>query len=188
MTSFLGKYDNALSSYECEILIKQFEESPQLEGHISKDGKSVLDPSVKKCRQLNQPRLSDKSIISNTILPHLISCLEKYKKSYLALDYIEPGTFDDAFSFQKYETEEDGFHSWHSEAGGRLTSNRILAWMIYLNNAKSGTEFMDFPTVRAKMGRCIIWPAAFTHVHRSEPNKGLKYVISGWISFMEQNT
>jgi len=104
------------------------------------------------------------------------------------LDYIEPGTFDDAFSFKKYETEEDGFHSWHTEAGGRFTSNRILAWMIYLNNAKSGTEFMHFPTIRAKMGRCIIWPAAFTHVHRSEPNKGLKYVISGWISFMEQNT
>ena len=183
MTSFIGKYDNELSSYECEILIKQFEESPKLEGHINRDGKSVLDPSVKKCRQLNQPRFSDKSIISNTILPHLISCLEKYKERYLALDHIFPGTFDDAFAFKKYETEEDGFKAWHTEAGGSDTSTRILAWMIYLNNAKSGTEFMHFPKVRAKTGRCIIWPAGFTHVHRSEPNKGLKYVISGWISF-----
>ena len=183
MTSFIGKYDNELSSYECEILIKQFEESPKDEGHIIIDGKSVHDPSFKKCRQLNQPRFSDKSIISNTILPHLISCLEKYKERYLALDHIFPGTFDDAFAFKKYETEEDGFKAWHTEAGGSATSTRILAWMIYLNNAKSGTEFMHFPTIRAKTGRCIIWPAGFTHVHRSEPNKGLKYVISGWISF-----
>ena len=98
--------------------------------------------------------------------------------------HIFPGKFDDAFAFQKYETEEDGFKSWHTEAGGSDTSTRILAWMIYLNNAKSGTEFMHFPTIRAKTGRCIIWPAGFTHVHRSEPNKGLKYVISGWISYI----
>ena len=39
------------------------------------------------------------------------------------------------------------------------------------------------PTVDARMGRCVIWPAAFTHLHRSElPNKGLKYIVTGWIS------
>ena len=183
MTSFIGKYDNELSSYECEKLIRQFEESPKSEGIFHKDGKKVLDPSVKQCRQLDT-KFSDKSIISNTILPHLISCLEKYKERYSALDYIFPGTFDDEFAFKKYETEEDGFKAWHTEAGGSDTATRILAWMIYLNNAKSGTDFMHFPTIRAKKGRCLVWPAGFTHVHRSEPNKGLKYVISGWISYI----
>ena len=55
--------------------------------------------------------------------------------------------------------------------------------MFYLNDA-SGTEFMHFPTVDAIMGRCIIWPSAFTHMHRSAPNKGLKYIMSGWFSFI----
>ena len=70
---------------------------------------------------------------------------------------------------------------WHTEQG-RRTANRIAVWQFYLNNAESGTEFMSYPTVNAKMGRCVIWPAAWTHVHRSAPNKGLKYIISGWIS------
>ena len=55
--------------------------------------------------------------------------------------------------------------------------------MFYLNDAKSGTEFKHFSTVDAKMGRGIIWPATFTHMHRSESNKGLKYIVSGWMSF-----
>ena len=42
---------------------------------------------------------------------------------------------------------------------------------------------MHFPTVRAKMGRCVIWPAGWTHIHRSAPNKGLKYYLSGWVSY-----
>ena len=35
----------------------------------------------------------------------------------------------------------------------------------------------------SKKGRLVIWPASWTHFHRSEPNKGLKYIISGWYSF-----
>ena len=56
--------------------------------------------------------------------------------------------------------------------------------MFYLNNSKTVTEFVQYPTVRAKMGRCVIWPSAWTHVHRGvTANKGLKYVITGWVSF-----
>ena len=56
--------------------------------------------------------------------------------------------------------------------------------MFYLNDA-SGTEFMHYPTVRAKIGRCVIWPAGLTHMHKSQINKGLKYIISGWIGYEE---
>ena len=70
---------------------------------------------------------------------------------------------------------------WHCEHGAS-NSNRILAWMFYLNDAKSGTEFMNYPTVQAKRGRCVIWPAFWTHVHKGAPNKGLKYIATWWIS------
>ena len=61
-----------------------------------------------------------------------------------------------------------------------------MAWMFYLNNAKSGTEFRNYPTVGAKMGRCAIWPSGWTHVHRGgTPNKGLKYIVTGCISYLE---
>ena len=28
-----------------------------------------------------------------------------------------------------------------------------------------------------------MWPAGWTHVHRGAPNKGVKYVLSGWYSY-----
>ena len=59
-----------------------------------------------------------------------------------------------------------------------------MAWMFYLNDAKCGTEFLNYPTVQAKRGRCVIWPAFWTHVHKGQlPNIGLKYIVTGWISF-----
>ena len=87
---------------------------------------------------------------------------------------------------------DSGYKAWHCEHAYAKeydslaeAPRRILAWMFYLNNAKSGTEFMQYPTVRARMGRCVIWPAGWTHVHRGViPNKGLKYIITGWVSLV----
>ena len=68
---------------------------------------------------------------------------------------------------------------------GEPYSLRVLAWMFYLNDAKSGTEFLNYPKVKAKKGRGIVWPAFWTHVHRSEANKGVKYIVTGWGSIDE---
>ncbi len=174
--------DNALSKKECEILINQFEKSnptPGLTGFGYR-------PQDKKCLQLKKPSFSNRSIISNIVRPILIKYLERYSNKYShLLDYITPWKYDDVYSFQKYEGEDDGYKAWHTEHGeGEEASHRILAWMMYLNDAKSGTEFMNYPTLRAKRGRCVIWPAGWTHVHRGViPNKGLKYIITGWVSF-----
>ena len=47
-------------------------------------------------------------------------------------------------------------------------------------------EFMHYSTVRAKIGRCVIWPVGYTHVHRGvTPNKDVKYIITGWASFKD---
>ena len=108
-----------------------------------------------------------------------------YKKKYSSLEYLSPWRVFPDYNFQKYQTEDDGAKTWHTEHGGGLCSTRILAWMIYLNNAKSGTEFMHFPTMQAKAGRCIIWPAGWTHLHKGVPNKGLKYIVTGWVSYDE---
>ena len=91
---------------------------------------------------------------------------------------------DDVYNFQKYDGEDDGYKEWHCEHGADdYSSRRILAWMFYLNNAKSGTEFKRYPTVQGKRGRCVIWPSAWTHIHRGVANKGLKYIATGWVSY-----
>ena len=187
--SYIEIYDNAFNKKECDILINQFEKSTPTTGMTGMG----FTPHIKQCLQLDDTFLSDGSIISNIVKPILIRYVDKYNKQYSKLlERTGPWKYNDNYSFQKYETEDDGYKAWHCEHayakgydGLEGASRRILAWMFYLNNAKSGTEFMQYPTVRARMGRCVIWPAGWTHVHRGViPNKGLKYIITGWVSLV----
>ena len=185
----IGIYDNALSLTECEELIGSFETYPKVEGKMFRKGMIIQDFSVKKCLEmrgpLGQPKFSDNSSTSSIILKSLKLHIGKYKKRYRGLDNIHYWRYDDKYTFQKYSNEDDGYKVWHAEHGGfPENSNRVLAWMFYLNNAKCGTEFRHYSTIKAKRGRLAIWPAAFTHVHRGVcPNKGLKYIVTGWASF-----
>jgi len=180
--NFIEIYNNSLSKKECEILINQFEKSDEKDvGRIA----CGYNPDEKKCMQLFVD-LNDQSVISTIVKPNLVSCIRKYREKYHNQLYQTSAwnLYHEA-SFQKYDGEEDGYKVWHSEHGpSKETSKRILAWMFYLNDAECGTEFYDRPTIKAKRGRCVIWPAFWTHIHRGvTPNIGLKYIITGWISY-----
>jgi len=181
--SFIGIYDNILTKKECEILISLFEKSHKAPGVCRYYGKRGVNPEFKKSIEIPDCRFSNGNLISNIISTALASPMIKYREQYPDLTHIFKYQVDDDYTFKKFETEDDGFKRWHCEAGSGDTAKRVLVWAFYLNNAESGTEFMHFPTVRAKMGRCVIWPAGWTHIHRSAPNKGLKYYLSGWISY-----
>ena len=64
-------------------------------------------------------------------------------------------------------------------------SNRIFAWMIYLNDIKEGggTYFhhQNFTTEPAA-GNLYIWPAGWTHMHVgvNAPYES-KYTVTGWV-------
>ena len=178
--TFIGVYDNALIEKECEMLISQFEKSPQDFGDIFYKGKYQVKPEYKKGKQLCGSKFSDSSTISNILWTAVDNCLRRYEEEYPPA---RRGKLDDLYAFKKFEAEDDGFKIWHCEASSSGTAKRVLVWSFYLNNAKSGTEFLYYPTIRARMGRCVIFPAAWTHTHRSAPNKGLKYFVSGWISY-----
>ena len=180
---YIGKFDNALNERECDLLLDLYQKSPKIpSGYVHLDGQKVQDPDIKRGEELKDMRFSHKDRISNLLFPSLNDCIKKYYKKYPGLDIIASWKYDDEYTFKKFESEEDGYKKWHTEHGPGDRSNRILAWMYYLNDAKSGTEFLHYPTVKAKRGRCIIWPASWTHIHRSAPNKGIKYIVSGWIS------
>jgi hypothetical protein len=79
----------------------------------------------------------------------------------------------------------EGYHRWHSERFGMATTERVLAWTIYLNDVAEGgeTEFLyQGKRVNAKNGRIVIWPAGWTHIHRGNPPlSNTKYIVTGWI-------
>ena len=179
--SFIGIYDNVLSAEECDELISFFHSSDKRMGGFQSKQGYVVDYEIKKNVEINNAFLSK----TPEIAPKTIcNCIRKYKKEYSSLDHIFKWQLQNDYTFQMLEGKDDGYKQWHTEHCPGELSKRILAWMIYLNDAESGTEFMHFPTVEAKQGRCIIWPSAFTHLHRSVPNKSLKYIMSGWFSFL----
>lgn len=182
--SYIGIYDNALTKKECQRLIQLFEENPikntGITGAARKNNLNAKQDIEIDCH------FNDGKEITEIVARGLKSSLDKYYKTYAnGLNGIGAWQVDTVYNFQKYELDDDGYKVWHTEHGYHEYCNkRILAWMIYLNNAK-GTEFRYYPTVAAKEGRCIIWPAGWTHMHKSQPNKGLKYLVTGWASVID---
>jgi len=81
----------------------------------------------------------------------------------------------------------EGYHTWHCENAEMKARNRILAFMVYLNDVVEGgeTEFL-YQKCRFKPEKStlLIWPSQFTHVHRGNPPlSNDKYIITGWVEY-----
>ena len=80
-----------------------------------------------------------------------------------------------------------GYHSWHHEATGVQSSDRVLVWTIYLNDVEEGgeTEFLyQSRRIEARTGRVMFCPAGYTHTHRGNPPlSGDKYCVTTWLEF-----
>ncbi len=78
-----------------------------------------------------------------------------------------------------------GFHNWHYESFDNTTSERILAWTVYLNDDFEGgeTEFLNQNMrVQPVAGRFSMFPTSFLHTHRGNPPiSGTKYILTGWV-------
>ena len=85
-----------------------------------------------------------------------------------------------------------GFTVMHYEQGRDYhTSRRFAVWMLYLNDVTKGGK-TDFPnqdlSVTPKEGTMVIWPAAYTHPHRSAPDLDQwKYIITGWFVYKDRD-
>ena len=86
-------------------------------------------------------------------------------------------------------TSGGGYHIWHSENGSFLYRDRVLTWMIYLNDVPvengGATDFFHQElSLQPKKGTVVLWPAAYTHVHRGAFLTGntSKYIATGWFS------
>ena len=99
-------------------------------------------------------------------------------------------TTKDPFSVlaKKYKKKEQGYHIFHMDQGSHSPSvYRQLILMYYLNDVNEGgeTEFYHQKIkIKPKQGRLVIFPAAFTHMHRGNPvisNK--KYILNSWIVY-----
>ena len=180
--NFIEIYDDALSSENCDKLIEYFNKSPQAEGML---GGRIVDHTQKQSTELKDTLFSLHPLCFQLISSTLKEYTDKYVEKYTPLTYMKRWGVDDEFTLKKFEGEDEGFKAWHTEHGIAFPK-RILVWMFYLNDAQSGTEFFHHPNIESKKGRLVIWPAGWTHFHKGvTPNKGIKYIMSGWYSFQQ---
>ena len=194
---FLEVYDDTLSKEQCDKLIKDFEDVSPLSGRKVYegvlDGNSVDGTGQRKYSTTLYCDMLD-SLFQAYNTPPDISLqkgLRAYKEKYSFLNEISLWGCWRYYNIQKYE-DGQGYFRLHCEHDSDDTSGfrRILAWMIYLNDAECGTEFpYQNKKLDAKTGRLVIWPAAWSHPHKGvTPNKGLKYIATGWYNFTDERT
>ena len=189
---FIGIYDESVPIELCNMFVKGYDEAKNNRSiiDISKENETgIVDIQIPNQRQ-------DESVVvyplSSTIYPRppveaynkfLWECLQHYAKRY-RIEFNGP-LYNDVFKIHKVKKTQ-GFHIWHYEKGRPQDVDRIMTYMTYLKTPEKGgeTEFLEQSLrIDPIVGRTLIWPAGFTHMHRGNPPlDGEKMYITGWIT------
>ena len=192
-SNFIEEYPKSISSQDCLKLIQQFEISNDL--HAPGVTTIGYDEDIKNDTEITVTnRMLGDEQWGDAITPVLIALnknIEKYKKEYTidsGLDDLSRwGLEPPGINFQRFLPGE-GYKKWHCESPCKISSKRVLVWMLYLNTItdKGGTDFQyqDF-TCNAESGKMVIWPPYWTHFHRSQVSpSSVKYIMTGWFSYV----
>ncbi len=180
---FINVYDDALPSKDCKNIIDIFDTWPNKGKGCIADG--VYDPKVKDCQQISL-HLYQNNTINDYLLKALVKCTPLYTSENPELKLIKYWNIYSGYNIQQYKPGQ-GYFDEHCECSAPDNSvYRVLAWMIYLNTVDDGgTYFTNYDkTLDAVEGRCVIWPAYWTHTHRGiTSHTQTKYIATGWYNF-----
>jgi len=182
---FIEIYDNSASQELCKELVRWFDFCS--DKNFTFHNMSVGETTIKTGEAITvpaHPPVSSFSLpneVCNAYWEVLNKCLENYIEKY---DLDDLGLSCHTFKLHKVKKSQ-GYHIWHCEnSHEHPTLSRILAWMTYLKVPEEGgeTEFLhQSKRIEPVIGKTLIWPAYFTHMHRGNPPlKGEKYYITGW--------
>ena len=205
---FVGIYDESVPVELCQEFVKNYEEAKENRTLIdlyntenktvpagAMQGPMFVDNENETQRMSSLVRKDEAAYIapiSSSIYPRppvqayfefLQKCFNCYKERYSIEFY---GTlFNDVFKIHKVR-KSGGFHLWHYENGRPSHMDRFMVYMTYLKVPKRGgeTEFLH-QSLRLEpiVGRTLIWPAGYTHMHRGNPPlEGEKMYITGWFT------
>jgi len=187
---FIGIYDNSVPIQLCNQFSENWEEA--------KKNQTIIDCTKENVTGLQDPQhsLSKKDETAyigplfSSMYPrppvmqyfeHLKQCCLLYMKNYSIM--FNGQIYNDIFKIHKVRKSE-GYHSWHYERMDAAGLDRFLVYMTYLEAPEKGgeTEFLhQSMRVTPVVGRTLIWPAGFTHMHRGNPPlEGEKMYVTGW--------
>lgn len=184
-TDFIETYAGALSETDCALACSG------IDNIIARDdpGSACIlsDDSSRTDWNIFTGRYGSLNSIENKVLQAVAEGWRSYNQKY---DITSRSVYELICSGWKFQRSEDsgGFHRWHYEQGsGNQSNSRFAVWMIYLNTVETGgrTEFkFQEKSFKPEAGTLVIWPAAYTHLHRANPDLvGRKYIATGWFNF-----
>lgn len=187
---FIGVFDDVFSKDFCDGVISFYEK--MLESGFGHTRLSEGDKKTKKddiavyLAQSEVVKLDNATGLSSEFhRTFWEKCYNEYATEYGAL--IDLATHRIYSSKIQKTRVGGGYHVWHPEVGNRENCDRILFFILYLNDVEDGgeTEFLYYPRrVKPKAGRMIVAPAHFTHTHRGNPPlTNEKYIVTGWVEF-----
>ena len=186
---FISTYENILTSDECKYYINLIEHYIS-NGLITKELKALHKTDhypINFNNDVSYNILSGDNL-SIEFLPKIKDYVDDYLKKFSVLGQEKLLIYD---TKAKKIPIGGGFHSWLYENTGLQVSARKLVIQLYLNTIEEGgeTEFLYInKRIKAKRGRLIIFPAAFTHTHRGNPPIGQdKYIVSTWAVSQDNN-
>jgi len=187
---FIGVFYDVYPEGFCEHLIAEFDRNQLLGAGTDRQKGEGAAKHVKNDYQIfsngkniNFEPFKDKNTI-DLFFSGLQDCFETYTNEFSSLKHTKINCNN--MKMQK-TVSGGGYHVWHSEQGNGSEANRGLVYMLYLNTlpleANGETEFLHQQRrISPVKNTMVLWPAAFTHVHRGNPVYGdnTKYVITGW--------
>jgi hypothetical protein len=184
---FIGIYEDALSKENCDFIIQDFEKHMANNPSYISNGEKQF--GNQEMGRLDVALFAEKFLFdtSKIINETLNNCLNLYTDKFFSLKQVKARS--EEIKLQR-TPPRGGYHVWHCEAQNRASMNRVLTWMVYLNDIPEGegeTEFLwQGIRVKPKAGTCVIWPAQFTHPHRGNPVYSCdKYIATGWYTYID---
>ena len=199
----IGVWHNALPDWYCEDMVEMTDK------YIAEAEKTYDpdDPEHKNHHKNIMFRNNNKRVDSSLVMGHFNEMYpyEEHLKKVLELSLEEyyhevanqyanhSGTWrlvEEIECKVQRTPPNGGFCQWHYEQGpDYFCSRRFGVWMLYLNDVNDGGK-TDFPnqdlSVKPEAGKLVIWPAAFTHIHRSAPDlREWKYIVTGWFIYKD---
>ena len=189
MKNFIEVFDNALSSEDCKYIIDYMNTNGLMKRGSVKTPEGTRVVYKYKISSEMGIDIQDKNPINDIIGISLHHQIEKYKELHPQLAKIERWGVRERYNLQKYEPNQAYFGLHCENEGPNFGINRVLVWMFYLNTVTDdgGTYFDNYDlTLNAVEGRCVIWPAYWTHMHRGIVSKTeSKYIVTGWFNFID---
>ena len=185
MNDFIEIYENSASQELCDKLVNWFDFCS--DNNFTINNMNCAYPfNIRSDESLAIPNSTVSSYSApGELIQAYWDVLHKSLKDYLEKYDISDMKLS-SYLFKLHKVKEgQGYHVWHCENDHTAQGDkRVLAWMTYLRVPEEGgeTEFLkQSRRIEPVVGRTLIWPAYFTHLHRGNPPlKGEKYYVTGW--------